>query len=448
VACDRALLSCCVAGAVRLRTSAPACGDSAYGTGAARTAYRDVGVHTVIKSKPLRAAAPGGFALGNFAIDEPGCTVTCSSAVQTRPRSRKRPAEEPETDSHLWLCAEDCPLRRTAPPPKPRITRRRPVVDYKLRAVPTVSVVIPVYRAALTLRELYGQLSITLQQIAPTFEIIFVEDFGGDESWSIITELAAADQRVRGIRMSRNYGQHNAVLCGIRAARYDVTVTMDDDLQHPVSEIEPLLAALGPDVDVVYGAPQKEQHGFLRDAASRLTKLALASAMGAEAAHDVSAFRVFRTRLREGFSDYRSPTVFIDVLLSWTTSRFAVVKVRHAPRMAGVSGYSVGRLIRHAINLITGFSTLPLQISSFIGFAFLLLGAAILVIVIANFLINGNAVPGFAFLASIIAIFSGAQLFALGVIGEYLARMHFRTMDRPTYLVRETVACDGFHDQN
>ena len=96
--------------------------------------------------------------------------------------------------------------------------------------MPTVSVVIPVYRAALTLRELYGQLSITLQQVAPTFEIIFVEDCGGDESWSIITELAAADQRVRGIRLSRNYGQHSAVLCGIRAARYDVIVTLDDDL--------------------------------------------------------------------------------------------------------------------------------------------------------------------------------------------------------------------------
>jgi undecaprenyl-phosphate 4-deoxy-4-formamido-L-arabinose transferase len=307
----------------------------------------------------------------------------------------------------------------------------------------TVSVVIPVYRAALTLRELYGQLSITMQQIAPTFEIIFVEDCGGDESWSVITELAEADQRVRGIRMSRNYGQHNALLCGVRAARYDVIVTMDDDLQHPVSEIAQLLAALGPDVDVVYGAPQDEQHGFLRDVASRLTKLALASAMGAETARNVSAFRAFRTRLREGFRDYRSPTVSIDVLLTWTTSRFATIKVPHAPRTLGVSGYSVGRLIRYAIDMMTGFSTLPLQISSIIGFVLVLFGVSILALVVINFLINGSAVPGFAFLASITAIFSGAQLFALGVIGEYLARMHFRTMDRPTYLVSETVACDG-----
>jgi undecaprenyl-phosphate 4-deoxy-4-formamido-L-arabinose transferase len=282
-----------------------------------------------------------------------------------------------------------------------------------------------------------------MPQIASSFEIIFVEDCGGDESWCIITELAAADERVRGIRMSRNYGQHNALLCGIRAARNDVIVTMDDDLQHPVSEIAPLLAALKPDVDVVYGAPQNEQHGLLRNAASRLTKLALASAMGAETARNVSAFRAFRTRLRDGFCEYRSPAVSIDVLLTWTTSRFVAIKVRHAPRSAGVSGYKFARLIRYAIDLMTGFSTLPLQIASFIGFALVFFGAAVLVWVIANFLINGDAVPGFAFLASIIAIFSGAQIFSLGIIGEYLARMHFRSMDRPTYLVSETVACDA-----
>jgi glycosyltransferase involved in cell wall biosynthesis len=302
----------------------------------------------------------------------------------------------------------------------------------------SVSVVIPVYRAALTLRDLYGQLTIAMQQVATTFEIIFVEDCGGDDSWSIITELAGADERVRGIRMSRNYGQHNALLCGIRAARHDVIVTMDDDLQHPVSEIAPLLAALGPDVDIVYGTPQNEHHGLLRDFASRLTKVALASAMGAETARNVSAFRAFRTRLREGFHDYRSPTVSIDVLLTWSTSRFAVVKVRHAPRSAGTSGYSVGRLVRHAIDLMTGFSTLPLQISSIIGFVLVLFGVSVFVWVGVHYLINGSAVPGFAFLASIIAVFSGAQLFALGIIGEYLARMYFRTMDRPTYLVSET----------
>jgi glycosyltransferase involved in cell wall biosynthesis len=307
----------------------------------------------------------------------------------------------------------------------------------------TVSVVIPVYHAEKTLAELYRQLSAAMKNITPVFEIIFVDDGSADGSWAIVSALARTDHCVRGIRMRRNYGQHNALLCGIRAAKHDVIVTMDDDLQHPVSEIAPLLAALGPEQDVVYGAPLTEQHGLLRNFASRLTKIALTSAMSAETARHVSAFRTFRTHLRDGFQEYRSPSVSIDVLLTWTTTRFTAIKVRHAPRAAGASGYTVGMLIRHAINLMTGFSTLPLQIASIMGFSFVLFGFLILVVVTVNYLIQGSAVPGFAFLASSIAVFSGAQLFALGVLGEYLARIHFRTMGRPVYVVGETVAsCD------
>ena len=226
----------------------------------------------------------------------------------------------------------------------------------------------------------------------------------------------------------------------LRDIQQAIILTMDDDLQHPVGEIAPMLAALTPEYDVVYGAPQEEQHGLLRNLASRLTKIALASTMGAETARNVSAFRVFRTRLREGFQEYRSPSVSIDVLLTWTTTRFTTIKVRHALRSKGVSGYTPGKLIRHAVNLMTGFSTLPLQIASVVGFVFVLFGFSVLAYVLANYMIRGASVPGFTFLASVIAIFSGAQLFALGIFGEYLARMHFRTMDRPPYLIGETVA--------
>lgn len=304
----------------------------------------------------------------------------------------------------------------------------------------TVSVVIPVYRAEQTLFDLYHQLSAAMSEITSVFEIIFVEDGGGDGSWPIIEHLARTDNRILGIRMSRNYGQHNALLCGIRAAKHGIIITMDDDLQHPVSEIAPMLAALKPEYDVVYGAPLEEQHGFLRDLASRVTKLALASSMGAETARNVSAFRVFRTRLRDGFQEYRSPSVSIDVLLTWTTKRFTVIKVRHVPRAKGVSGYTPGKLVRHAVNLMTGFSTLPLQIASVVGFVFVIFGFSVLAYVLANYIIRDARVPGFTFLASLIAIFSGAQLFALGIFGEYLARMHFRTMDRPPYLIGETIA--------
>jgi glycosyltransferase involved in cell wall biosynthesis len=301
--------------------------------------------------------------------------------------------------------------------------------------MPSLSIIIPVYRSERILPELHRKLVVALEEVDAPFEIVFVEDGGGDHSWSVIQGLARDDRRVRGIRMSRNYGQHNALLCGIRAAQNEIIVTMDDDLQNPVSEIAPMLAALTSDCDVVYGAPQTEQHGFLRDVASRLTKIALTSAMGADTARNVSAFRVFRTRLREGFRDYRSPDVSIDVLLTWTTSRFTAIKVRHEPRAEGQSGYTVRKLIRHAFNLMTGFSTLPLQVASLAGFVVMLFGLLVLAWVLAHYLIYGQVAPGFAFLASIIAIFSGAQLFALGIFGEYLARMHFRTMDRPPYVI-------------
>jgi undecaprenyl-phosphate 4-deoxy-4-formamido-L-arabinose transferase len=164
--------------------------------------------------------------------------------------------------------------------------------------------------------------------------------------------------------------------------------------------------------------------------------------MGAPNARQVSALRVFRTRLRNAFADYRSPTVNIDVLLTWSTTSFSAVRVRHETRKVGESGYTSRKLVLHALNMMTGFSTRPLQLASLMGFAFALLGLIILTYVLIRWLLQGSTVPGFAFLASVIAIFSGSQLLALGIIGEYLARIHFRTMDRPSYLVREALRPD------
>jgi len=307
-----------------------------------------------------------------------------------------------------------------------------------------ISAIVPVYRSAQILPELHRRLGAALQGIASRYEIIFVEDGGGDGSWAAIERLAEQDPHVRGIRMSRNYGQHNALLCGIRAARNEITVTLDDDLQNPPEEIAKLIDRLVvDDVDVVYGTPISEQHGFLRDRGSQITKLALQSAMGAETARKVSAFRAFRTRLRDAFAAYGGPYVSIDVLLTWGTTRFSHVSVEHEARQVGQSNYTFRTLATHAFNMMTGFSTVPLQIASMVGFAFTLFGFGILAIVLLTYLANGgSAVPGFAFLASIIAIFSGAQLFALGIIGEYLARIHFRTMDRPAYIVSDETEDD------
>jgi undecaprenyl-phosphate 4-deoxy-4-formamido-L-arabinose transferase len=160
--------------------------------------------------------------------------------------------------------------------------------------------------------------------------------------------------------------------------------------------------------------------------------------MGVETAGIGSSFRVFHTRLRDAFAEFHGPFVSIDVLLAWGTMRFTSVVVHHAARSHGRSSYSPARLLSHCFDVITGFSTLPLRLASWTGFFFTVFGIVVLIYVVGAFLILGYSVPGFPFLASIIAIFAGAQLFALGIIGEYIARMHFRLMDRPTYVVRQT----------
>ncbi len=304
--------------------------------------------------------------------------------------------------------------------------------------MPSISVVIPVFQAEFTIRRLYEQLVPELEALTNQFEIVLVEDFSKDNSWATICELAAYDGRVRGFRLRRNFGQHNALLCGIIAARYDVVVTMDDDLQHPVEGIKSLIAKLDEGYDVVYGAPDKEQHDALRNIASRLTKIMLSSVMGEESALKMSAYRAFRAELKKDFQHYRGVHVSIDVLLTWTTQRFTAINVPHRPRNIGRSGYTLRKLVRHALNTITGMSVLPLRIATIVGFGFTLFGMAVLGFVLFRYLIYGNVVPGFAFLASLIAIFSGAQLFSLGVIGEYLGRLYFRSFNRPPFVILET----------
>ncbi len=300
-----------------------------------------------------------------------------------------------------------------------------------------ISVVVPVYNSQDTLKPLVTKLKSVLEAYADAFEVILINDGSLDDSWQVIGELVDNKEFVKSLNLMRNYGQHNALLAGIREAKYDITVTIDDDLQHPPEEICNLLEKLNEGYDVVYGAPQIEQHGLWRDLASQITKLVLRSVMSVEIARNVSAFRVFRTRLRDSFSDYRGTYPSIDVLLSWGTKRFAAIAVKHMSRQEGTSNYTFLKLVTQAINMATGFSVLPLRVASLLGFTFTLCGFLILVFVVGRYLMFGTRVAGFPFLASIISIFSGVQLFALGIIGEYMARMHLRLMDRPSYAIRE-----------
>jgi len=299
-----------------------------------------------------------------------------------------------------------------------------------------VSIIVPVYRSTESLHPLVNRLEEALA--GREFEIILVDDGSPSATWEIAADLAMTHASVSAMRLGRNFGQHNALLAGICSARHPVIVTMDDDLQNPPEEVPRLLSALVPGVDVVYGISSNVAQHAWRRFGSSLSRRVI-SQLGAVNATHMSSFRVIRRDLRESFPEDLGPSVSLDAMLSWVTERFATIEVQHADRHDGESNYSASRLVRFAIDVTTGYSAVPLQIALTLGLATAAFGVAVLAYVLIRFAVSGTSVAGFPFLASIIAIFSGVQLLTLGVIGEYLARMHFRIMRKPTYVIAEVV---------
>lgn len=299
--------------------------------------------------------------------------------------------------------------------------------------------VVPVYNAAKTLPELLTRLQATLTPLVGRVEIIFVNDGSSDNSWQVIESLAAEEAGVLGLDLMHNYGQHNALLAGILRTSHPIIVTLDDDLQHPPEEIPKLLEAVERGHDIAYGKAAKREHAFWRNLSSKIAKKALRIALGEDMAEKSSAFRAFRSELKSGFDRFSDAEVSIDVLLSWTARSVACVEVEHHARQYGSSGYSVRRLARLTFSMITGYSTLPLRIASAVGLTSAGFGLGLFVYVVVKRLIQDSYVPGFTFLAATVTLFAGLQLFTIGVLGEYLARVHFRTMGKPPFVVRSEV---------
>jgi glycosyltransferase involved in cell wall biosynthesis len=306
-----------------------------------------------------------------------------------------------------------------------------------------VSIVIPVYNGSATIGELVERLLAEFESKGRACEILLVNDGSPDNSWEVIQALAAAHPAVRGLKLMRNFGQHNALLAGIRQAGGEITVTMDDDLQNPPEEVTKLLEGVAAGRDVVYGVPFEGRHGMFRDFASFAVKFALRVGLGYQHAGYTSAFRAFRTKLRNAFADFDAKYVSIDVLLTWATTDFSWVVVQHNERPAGKSGYTLRKLLSHTVNMVTSFSSLPLRIASLVGFVFTAFGFVVLIYSLFVYVFHGRAVPGFTFLASIVAIFSGVQLFSLGIIGEYIGRIHQRALNQPCYVISEATPKPG-----
>lgn len=283
-----------------------------------------------------------------------------------------------------------------------------------------------------------------LHGVSVSHEVILVVDGSPDDTWETARELACQFDAVRAIQLSRNYGQHNALMAGIREAAFDLVVTMDDDLQHPPEQVPLLLAAIETDrLDLVYGVPHEEEHGFLRSLASRSVKAGMAGVFGVSGAQAISAFRAFRTRLRDAFEGLNGPHVSVDVALFWATTRIGSVNVQMSHRVDGRSNYTPRLLARHAVNMFLGYSTAPLRAASYLGFLVgifgLLLGGAVL----WRFVMGDTTVAGFTTIATMVALFSSAQLIAIGVLGEYIGRIHSGGMGRPAYVISDCVDGSG-----
>lgn len=299
-----------------------------------------------------------------------------------------------------------------------------------------LSVVVPTYRSPATLHELVKRV-IASTAWTDDSEILLVDDGNIDQTWDVITEIASEHPCVRGFRLQQNVGQHPALLCGIRAAKKEVIVTIDDDLQNPPEEISRLLEALADDVDIVIGKPISTSHSTFRRVTSNWSKKILAKSLGYRHAALISPFRLFRTRLRNSFGSQLGPNVSIDALLTLASNRYKSVDVQHQFRERGSSNYSFNKLLKFFLTSATSASVLPLRFATRIGYFSLLISLGLFVMTITRRLIFGDVVTGFPFLASLIAATSGVQFLILGVLGQYIGHMHFRVIGTPSYVVLE-----------
>jgi undecaprenyl-phosphate 4-deoxy-4-formamido-L-arabinose transferase len=307
---------------------------------------------------------------------------------------------------------------------------------------PAVSIVIPVYGGERTLEALVEGLRGSLEAAGLTFELLLVCDRPRDGSWAIASRLAAADKRVAAVLLGRNYGQHPATLLGIRMAQGTTIVTMDEDLQHSPEEVPRLVVASRASGGIVYGVASRLQHGAWRNFTSRSAKRFLARFVGFSAATDLSAFRAFPARLRDAFERYEGRNVAIDVLLSWSGAATSTMTCEHAPRQGGASGYTLRKLVNYMLDLTVGYSTAPLRVASALGLLSVVVAMLVGLFIVANYLVRGSVVPGFAFIALSVAMFSGVQLLSIGVMGEYLGRLYENSLRKPQYTVEAIVRAE------
>jgi undecaprenyl-phosphate 4-deoxy-4-formamido-L-arabinose transferase len=299
-----------------------------------------------------------------------------------------------------------------------------------------VSIVIPVYNEAANLPALWQRLSAVTTGL-PDWEVVFVDDGSRDNSLAMLREIAAADSHVRVVELARNFGQHAAILAGFRECRGEVIVTLDADLQNPPEEIPRLLEAIAAGNDVVGGWRAERQDQAFRRVASRLHNRITSLIVGVPM-HDYGCMlRAYRRHIIDTVVECDEKAAFIPALANSFAKRVAEIEVAHDERAGGHSKYNLLRLAQLSLNLITGFSLLPIQVLSMTGIGIAILDIAFAGVLAGHRLIYGPQQEGAMWtLFAVLFFFVGLLFLALGLIGEYVGRIYLEVRRRPTYLVR------------
>jgi undecaprenyl-phosphate 4-deoxy-4-formamido-L-arabinose transferase len=301
---------------------------------------------------------------------------------------------------------------------------------------PDISVVIPVYNEADNLPALHQRLSSTLAELQRSSEIWYVDDGSSDASLEILRGIASDDPRVGVVELTRNFGQHAAVLAGFAAAQGDIVVTLDADLQNPPEEIPRLLAKLDEGYEVVGGWREERQDPFYRRAASDLINRVTSLSVGVRMQDYGCMLRAYRRSIVEQIIDCDERSSFIPALANSLAKNAAEIEVQHSDRWRGESKYSLLKLMRLSFDLITGFSLLPIQMMSLAGIVVALAGMGFGVFLLVRRFFVGPEVEGVFTLFAILFVFIGVLILAIGVVGEYVGRIYLEVRRRPTYRIR------------
>jgi undecaprenyl-phosphate 4-deoxy-4-formamido-L-arabinose transferase len=303
---------------------------------------------------------------------------------------------------------------------------------------PALSIVVPVYNGAATIGELVNALRAL--DIPGGLEIVLVVDGSPDNSLEVCKKLAAEPGApVVLLSLSRNYGEHNAVMAGLARARGSYVITMDDDLQNPPGEVKRLYEyARDGTYDAVYTFYEEKKHAAWRNIGSRFTNWCADHLIDKPKGLYLSTFRCLSAFVREQITaSYEGPYPYVDGLVFQVTQNVGRLQVAHLPRAEGRSNYTIARLFRLWLSMFSNFSVIPLRFATLFGIAFGALGALAAVIVVAEAISDHKPPQGWASLMVAVLVLAGVQLIVVGLIGEYLGRMFLAVNRKPQYLVRE-----------